>query len=120
MDFVSALTIEEAVSHLADRGDVTQVLAGGTDVMLQQMRREITPEVLLHVGRIPGDPSPLIAGATMALVLWALHDAHVLVTLAAGGIAYLAVLWKAGFFASISPDLLPIPMLNRRARQSAN
>ena len=73
-----------------------------------------------HVGRIPADPSPLIAGATMALVLWVIRDAHVLITLTLGGIAYLVVLWKAGFFASISPDLLPIPMLNRRARQSAN
>ena len=73
-----------------------------------------------HVGRIPAAPSPLIAGATMALVLWVMRDAHVLITLTLGGIAYLVVLWKAGFFASISPDLLPIPMLNRRARQSAN
>lgn len=52
MEFQTASTVEEAVSHLAERGDVTQVLAGGTDVMIQQMRREIAPDFLLHVGRI--------------------------------------------------------------------
>lgn len=52
MDFQTASTVEEAAFHLAELGDVTQVLAGGTDVMIQQMRREIAPEVLLHIGRI--------------------------------------------------------------------
>ncbi|MDH3397914.1 MAG: xanthine dehydrogenase family protein subunit M, partial [Acidimicrobiia bacterium] len=33
-------------------GDEAQVLAGGTDVMLQHMRREITPSVFLHIGRL--------------------------------------------------------------------
>ena len=56
----------------------------------------------------------------MALVLWVMRDAHVLITLTLGGIAYLAVLWKAGFFASVSPELLPLPMLYRRTRQTAN
>jgi carbon-monoxide dehydrogenase medium subunit len=52
MDFQTASTIEAAVAHLSERGDVTQVLAGGTDVMIQQMRGELAPEVLLYIGRI--------------------------------------------------------------------
>jgi carbon-monoxide dehydrogenase medium subunit len=54
MDFRSAETVDEAVAWLADMGADAQVLAGGTDVMIQHMRREITPSVLLHIGRIPG------------------------------------------------------------------
>jgi carbon-monoxide dehydrogenase medium subunit len=54
MDFQTASTVEAAVSHLAEYGNATQVLAGGTDVMIQQMRGEISPETLLHIGRIDG------------------------------------------------------------------
>jgi carbon-monoxide dehydrogenase medium subunit len=52
VDFVSVTSVTEAVAHLAEHGDSSQVLAGGTDVMIQQMRREITPLRLLHVGGI--------------------------------------------------------------------
>ena len=54
MEFRAATTVAEAVAGLAELGDAAQVLAGGTDVMIQHMRREITPAVLLHIGRIPG------------------------------------------------------------------
>lgn len=53
MEFRSAESISEAVSWLADLGERAQVLAGGTDVMIQHMRHEIDPAVLLHIGRIP-------------------------------------------------------------------
>lgn len=54
MEFRSIETVEEAVACLADLGTEAQVLAGGTDVMIQHMRREIAPSLLLHIGRIPG------------------------------------------------------------------
>jgi len=54
MEFRSAESISQAVSWLADLGETTQVLAGGTDVMVQHLRREISPSVMLYIGRIPG------------------------------------------------------------------
>jgi carbon-monoxide dehydrogenase medium subunit len=54
MEFRSADTVDEAVAWLTELGDEAQVLAGGTDVMIQHMRREINPSVLLHINRIPG------------------------------------------------------------------
>ncbi len=47
----------------------------------------------------------------MAATLVALRDLPVLATLAAAGTVYLVVLWKLGFFDSVSRDLLPIPWL---------
>ena len=52
MEFTSAASLDEATAHLADFGDTSQVLAGGTDVMLQRARGEINPLRLLHIGRI--------------------------------------------------------------------
>ena len=52
MRFLSAETIEEALAHLSDLGDQAQLLAGGTDIMVQYQRREIDPEVLVHIERI--------------------------------------------------------------------
>jgi carbon-monoxide dehydrogenase medium subunit len=54
MEFRSVETVEEALGALTELGGEAQVLAGGTDVMIQHMRREISPSVLLHIGRIPG------------------------------------------------------------------
>lgn len=45
-------TVDAALDVLAARGDRAQVLAGGTDVMIQLARGEITPAVLLHVERV--------------------------------------------------------------------
>jgi carbon-monoxide dehydrogenase medium subunit len=54
MEFRSVETVEEALGALTELGGEAQVLAGGTDVMIQHMRREISPSVLLHIGGIPG------------------------------------------------------------------
>lgn len=52
MEFRTAGSIEEALACLAELGGDAQVVAGGTDVMIQHMRREINPSVLLHIGRL--------------------------------------------------------------------
>ncbi len=52
MKFRSAGSIDEALACLTEVGDEAQVLAGGTDVMIQHMRREIDPSVLLYIGRL--------------------------------------------------------------------
>ncbi|MHA6783513.1 FAD binding domain-containing protein [Pseudonocardia saturnea] len=52
MELHSVDTIDAALDMLAARGDGAQVLAGGTDVMVQLARGEITPAVLLHVERV--------------------------------------------------------------------
>ena len=49
MRFRSAETLEDALESLAEAGDETQVLAGGTDVMVQHQRGEISPHALLHI-----------------------------------------------------------------------
>jgi carbon-monoxide dehydrogenase medium subunit len=50
MEFRSAGSIDEALAWLDELGDEAQVLAGGTDVMIQRMRHEIDPSVLLYIG----------------------------------------------------------------------
>jgi carbon-monoxide dehydrogenase medium subunit len=54
VEFTSAASVEEVTAHLVEHGTAAQILAGGTDVMLQQARGEISPELLIHIGRIPG------------------------------------------------------------------
>lgn len=52
MRFRSAEALEDALEVLAEAGGETQVLAGGTDVMVQYQRGEIFPQALLHIERI--------------------------------------------------------------------
>lgn len=52
MEFYAVDQLDEALEVLASRGEACQILAGGTDVMIQLARREITPAGLLHVERI--------------------------------------------------------------------
>jgi carbon-monoxide dehydrogenase medium subunit len=64
MEFRVVSTVEEAVGWLAERGEETRVLAGGTDVMIQRMRGEIDPAALLFVGRIAGLDAVAFDGGT--------------------------------------------------------
>lgn len=52
MELHAAESLDAALDVLATRGDRCQVLAGGTDVMIQLARGEITPAALLHIERI--------------------------------------------------------------------
>jgi carbon-monoxide dehydrogenase medium subunit len=52
VEFRSARSLEEALDWLEEIGVEAQVLAGGTDVMIQSMRHEIAPSFLLHIGRL--------------------------------------------------------------------
>lgn len=52
MEFRTVHTVDEAVDVLADEGDDARILAGGTDVMIQHLRGEIRPDLLLHVARV--------------------------------------------------------------------
>jgi carbon-monoxide dehydrogenase medium subunit len=54
VEFRSAASVEEAVAWLAELGEGARVLAGGTDLMIQHMRREVDVTAFVHVGRIPG------------------------------------------------------------------
>jgi O-antigen/teichoic acid export membrane protein len=72
-----------------------------------------------RLGIMPRDPAPLLAGTAMMATLYALRTLPVLITLVAAGIVYLGVLWKAGFFASVSRELLPVSWLGARSRQGA-
>jgi len=49
MRFHSVVTLDEAIGLLAENGEKIQVLAGGTDVMVQYQRGEIGPEAMLHI-----------------------------------------------------------------------
>lgn len=50
--FSTARSTGEALEALAELGGDATVLAGGTDVMAQFLRGEITPGCLLHIGRV--------------------------------------------------------------------
>ena len=54
MEFRRSGDLDEALSSLAELGDKAQVLAGGTDVMIQLERGEICPETLVHIERVEG------------------------------------------------------------------
>ena len=54
MEFRSVSDLAEAVTVLGDLGDDARVLAGGTDVMIQHLRGEIAPRMLLHIERVAG------------------------------------------------------------------
>ncbi|GEL16565.1 FAD binding domain-containing protein [Pseudonocardia asaccharolytica] len=52
MELRAVETLDAALEVLSSEGDRCQVLAGGTDVMIQLARREIAPSVLLHIEKI--------------------------------------------------------------------
>ena len=54
MDFIDACHLSEALAVLDDHGSETKVLAGGTDLVGQLLRREIRPAALLNVRGIRG------------------------------------------------------------------
>jgi carbon-monoxide dehydrogenase medium subunit len=51
--FVEAANLDEALDLLKRRGEDFTVLAGGTDVMVQYLRGDISPVGLLHIRRLP-------------------------------------------------------------------
>jgi len=52
MELRAVESLDEALEVLASRGDECQILAGGSDVMIQVARGQIAPRVLLHVEKI--------------------------------------------------------------------
>jgi carbon-monoxide dehydrogenase medium subunit len=50
--FKAVHSLPEAHAVLDELGEETQILAGGTDVMVQLLRGDISPTQLLHIGRI--------------------------------------------------------------------
>lgn len=52
VEFRSVTTVDEALVSLSELGDEAQVLAGGTDVMVQHQRGEFQPGTLLHIERV--------------------------------------------------------------------
>lgn len=52
MEFVDASDLGEALAALDERGDDAMVLAGGTDVVVQFLRRDIRPGRLVHIGHV--------------------------------------------------------------------
>jgi carbon-monoxide dehydrogenase medium subunit len=52
VDFKRAGTKDEVVSILAETGSEATILAGGTDVMVQYLRRELAPALLVHIENI--------------------------------------------------------------------
>ncbi len=49
MDFRRAETTDEILSLLSELGPDAAILAGGTDLMVQYLRGEVAPRVLLHI-----------------------------------------------------------------------
>lgn len=52
MSFISVESLKQGVDALESLGESAQILAGGTDVMIQIERDEIKPSTLLHIGRL--------------------------------------------------------------------
>jgi carbon-monoxide dehydrogenase medium subunit len=68
-DYLTPLTVEEAVGHLAERGDDAKVLAGGQSLVPMMAFRLATPAALVDLNRIDAleharlDGSMLVCGA---------------------------------------------------------
>ena len=54
MKFRRSSEIDEVLSFLTELGDEAQLLAGGTDIMIQLERGEISAQTLLHIERVAG------------------------------------------------------------------
>ena len=52
MEFCRANTLDEALESLREWGTSGRVLAGGTDLMLQQRQGETAPGALIHIGGV--------------------------------------------------------------------
>jgi CO/xanthine dehydrogenase FAD-binding subunit len=52
-DYVTAQTVDEAVSLLAAKGDQARVLAGGTDLIVQVREGRRQPELIVDVKKLP-------------------------------------------------------------------
>ena len=50
--FVDARGLAEAIATLREHGPRVTILAGGTDLMVQYIRGDVQPEILLHVRRL--------------------------------------------------------------------
>lgn len=50
--FLSVASLDEALDHLAAAGDDVRILAGGTDLVLQQRRGELRADRIVHIGPI--------------------------------------------------------------------
>ena len=48
-EFITASTLDAALGALHQHGEAAQILAGGTDVMVQLARRQINPGILVHI-----------------------------------------------------------------------
>jgi aerobic carbon-monoxide dehydrogenase medium subunit len=81
MNFVDAYELEEALAALEAHGLDATVLAGGTDVMVQYLRRDISVGTLLHVRRLQALHGIETNGMTRIGALtthWQLvNDAHI-------------------------------------------
>lgn len=77
MEFRRAASVDQALAWLSERGESAQVIAGGTDVMMQVARGEIAPAALVHIEgvrslatvgappgarRAAGQPAPQVNG----------------------------------------------------------
>jgi aerobic carbon-monoxide dehydrogenase medium subunit len=73
VEFRRAASLDQALAWLSERGESAQVIAGGSDVMMQVARGEITPPMLVHIegvrslaavgtghgaGQVAGQPAP--------------------------------------------------------------
>ena len=77
MEFRSHESVEETLGCLSELGDDAQVLAGGTDVMLQYQRGELRPAALVHIERIAELAEIAVANGSVTLGALATHRAVV-------------------------------------------
>jgi aerobic carbon-monoxide dehydrogenase medium subunit len=53
-DYLEPENIEEALAMLSKYGGISKIIAGGTDLMLQMRYKQIRPEYVVDITRIPG------------------------------------------------------------------
>ncbi|MDI7259502.1 MAG: xanthine dehydrogenase family protein subunit M [Thermodesulfobacteriota bacterium] len=51
--YIEPRTIDEALQYLADYGEKTRIIAGGTDLLVQMKTGKICPQYLLNISKIP-------------------------------------------------------------------
>ncbi len=53
-DYLEPASVEEAVALLAEHGDRTQFLAGGTNLLVWMKLEQRAPEYVINIGKLPG------------------------------------------------------------------
>lgn len=61
-EYIAPRTLREAITASKELGDSARILAGGTDLLVQMKKREVTPRYIIDISHVPGFSSVKLDG----------------------------------------------------------